>query len=89
MSDDYAGPGVPIFGPPLVECPHFGRMIIEGECTICSGSVARRAAEQHAALRTFPAKFESQCPACNLPIVVGQMISWRPDEPTVHEDCAT
>ncbi len=56
-------------------------------CTICNGRDDREAAEQAARPRTFPAKFDSQCAECNLPITVGQLVAWLPDRPATHADC--
>lgn len=71
-----------------VDCPHLGRpMEHPTECTICSGADKRLRDQQAEAPRTFPAKFASQCPECNLPITVGTAISWLPDHPAVHAEC--
>jgi hypothetical protein len=37
--------------------------------------------------RIFAAKFEGQCPGCNLPIRFGQDVAWAPDYPAMHEEC--
>jgi hypothetical protein len=57
-------------------------------CTICNGREKGEQAAQAEAYRTFAAKYEGQCRECNLPIVVGQIIAWRPDEMPIHERCA-
>lgn len=56
-------------------------------CTMCNGRDRRE--EQAAAERPhiFPAKFESHCPECNLPISIGQQVAWLPERPAVHESC--
>lgn len=54
-------------------------------CTICNGKDRARAAEE--SWREFPAKYEGQCPACNLPIRVGDLIAWRPDDRPRHTEC--
>lgn len=71
-----------------VECPHFGRPLeFDGECTLCSGADRKLREQQMETPRTFPARFISQCPECDLPIVVGSAISWLPDRPAVHAEC--
>lgn len=59
-------------------------------CTICNGR-ERRDIERYAELedtpRIFAAKYAGQCAACNLPILVGQLIAWRRDHPPVHDTC--
>lgn len=74
----------------MIECEHFGRMIFPSECALCSGAAAKLADEQQAAAveRTFAARWPGQCPACNLPITVGQMIRWQPGLQVIHEECA-
>lgn len=67
------------------ECIH-GLGPVEA-CVICNGRAERERAEQAAAYRVFPAKFDSQCSACNLPIHAGDDIGWRPDEPAIHAHC--
>jgi len=56
-------------------------------CTICNGRERREAAVNAEQPRTFPARFDGQCPSCNLPIQVGQRIAWLPDRPVTHEEC--
>lgn len=68
-----------------VECIHG---LLDITCTICNGRDKRERAETREAYRTFPAKYDGQCRECNLPISVGQMIAWRPDEPSIHQACA-
>ena len=68
---------------PADECIH-GLMTIT--CTTCNGRDARERAEAAEAYRMFPAKYDGQCRACNLPIHVGQWIAWRPDEAPIHEE---
>ena len=67
------------------ECPH--GMGMPAACVLCNGRAKREAAEQAEQPRTFPARNESQCPECDLPIIVGQIVSWKPGERAMHEDC--
>lgn len=67
------------------ECIH-GLGPVEA-CTICNGREKREATEQAEQPRTFPAKYDSHCPACDLPIYVGQLIAWHPDRPARHDEC--
>ena len=70
---------------PLEECIH-GLGPVEA-CTICNGRDKREAAEQAEQPRHFPAKFASQCPECDLPIAVGQIVAWLPEHRATHADC--
>ena len=36
---------------------------------------------------TFPAKFDGDCPACNLPIMVGQTIHKLSNDRYIHKGC--
>lgn len=55
-------------------------------CTICNGA-ERRAADQKQ-WRSFMARYAGQCPGCDLPIAVGQMIAWPVGGgPVYHEGC--
>lgn len=74
--------------PEQIECDHLGRMIYPGECTICSGADRKLKEQQAQAPRVFPAKYAGQCSECNLPIEVGQSISWSEGKPVVHEACS-
>lgn len=56
-------------------------------CVLCNGRAQREAAEQAEAPHTFPAKFEGQCPGCDLPIYVGQIVAWLPERKATHEGC--
>lgn len=58
-------------------------------CVICNGREKREAAERAERPRIFAAKYEGQCPACDLPISVGQSIAWLPDHQPTHEGCWT
>jgi hypothetical protein len=58
-------------------------------CTVCNGRQEREAKEHAEIPCNFPAKYESQCPACNLPIVVGQIVAWLPERRATHEGCWT
>lgn len=69
------------------ECIH-GLGPVEA-CVICNGRAKREAAERAEQPRTFPAKFESQCPECDLPIYVGQMVAWLPERRATHAECWT
>jgi len=71
--------------PPSAECIH-GLGPVEA-CVECNGRAARERADQADAWRTFPARYESQCPACDLPIGVGDLIAWKPDAKPIHEGC--
>jgi hypothetical protein len=71
------------------ECIH-GLGLVSA-CTICNGREARerdRDAREEG-WRVFPTKFYGHCPGCNLPIHVGQMIAWQPDQPARHVECAS
>jgi hypothetical protein len=69
------------------ECIH-GLGLVSA-CTICNGRERRERESHTEGWREFPAKYEGQCPACNLPIRVGSMIAWRPDDRPRHADCAS
>lgn len=56
-------------------------------CVLCNGRALREAAARRNEWRIFPAKFEGQCPECDLPIAVGQQVAWKPDHPARHESC--
>lgn len=66
------------------ECIH---LMDPASCTLCNGRAAKERKEAEQAPRTFPAKYEGQCPACDLPIYVGQMVAWREGRRAVHERC--
>lgn len=88
MSDDYAGTGVPTFGPPMIECDHFGRMIIEGECTICSGRDKAERDARNVIERRFTARFDGHCGACGQPTLAGEPLALTGDGRYLCEDCA-
>lgn len=67
------------------ECIH-GLGPIEA-CVICNGRAQREAAIEAERPCVFPAKYDGQCSACDLPIYPGDMIAWRPDERPTHEGC--
>lgn len=69
----------------LAECPH--GLGLRAACVLCNGRADREAAVQAVQPRTFPAKFDGQCPECNLPIRVGDTIAWLFDKPVTHVDC--
>lgn len=58
-------------------------------CTICNGADAKARAVEQAPIRpaVFKAKYSGQCPACNLPIFVGDVVAWRQGRPAVHRSC--
>lgn len=58
-------------------------------CVMCNGRAAHEAKAPADAPRVFHSKFEGQCPGCNLPIQVGQLIAWMPERPARHKDCWT
>lgn len=56
-------------------------------CVVCNGRALSEAAERAGQPHTFPAKFEGQCPECNLPIAIGQIVAWLPDHKATHDHC--
>lgn len=58
-------------------------------CTVCNGRQARETAAEasRAGWHTFPARYPSQCPGCNLPIREGDLIRWREGERAHHPGC--
>ena len=57
-------------------------------CVICNGRAKAEAQREVETTRTFPAKYSGHCRECDLPIHVGQSITWTPDRPPTHEECA-
>jgi hypothetical protein len=57
-------------------------------CTICNGRDERDRAVTAERAVTFAAKYPGQCSCCNLPIHVGQILSWDRENPPVHDGCA-
>lgn len=54
-------------------------------CVICNGTIAAKPRREPE--RTFRARFDGQCAECNLPIYIGQLITWRPGDAPRHNDC--
>lgn len=68
----------------MSECPHG---LDQRWCSVClRGPKPRPVAVTVEA--TFEARYAGQCPACNLPITVGQTICRLSDESYVHQDCS-
>lgn len=65
------------------ECPHG---LDRRWCTTCLHGPARRPTEVSVEA-TFPARYDGQCPRCDLPIAVGRVIHRLSDETYVHEGC--
>lgn len=68
------------------ECIH---LLNPATCTICNGRERRERETHTEGRREFPAKYEGQCPTCNLPIRVGDTVAWRTGEPARHARCAS
>lgn len=68
------------------ECIH--GLGLASACTICNGRDRKREIEDHNDdWREFHAKYEGQCPGCNLPIQVGELVAWKADRPAIHARC--
>lgn len=71
-----------------IECEHLGRRIYPTECTLCSGAFKKLQKDQARSPRIFPAKWPGQCPGCDLPISIGDMIAWTEGGgPVSHASC--
>jgi hypothetical protein len=64
------------------ECIHG----MEYGCSICSGKDVRRR-ESEGIEYSYRAKYEGQCPGCDLPIVVGQQCVKTTRGRNLHADC--
>jgi hypothetical protein len=67
-----------------IECVHG----MEYGCSICSGKDrASKRAEAEEVEFGYRAKYEGQCPECDLPIVVGQQCVKTTKDRNLHADC--
>jgi hypothetical protein len=64
------------------ECPHG---LDARWCTICLHGVTRP--QPVTVVATFLAMLEGQCPGCDLPIYVGQVLHKMSNGPVVHKGC--
>lgn len=72
----------------LTYCPH--GMPTPASCTLCmeDGPVAPPSKnEPVTTLRVLTAKYEGQCDACDLPIIIGQTIRLLSNDQYIHAAC--
>lgn len=72
------------------ECPH-SPALTPDTCSLCKQ--ADQPDRSRHLTNTFPARYDGQCPGCNLPISVGQIIvmAWTGedgDRKAYHKGCA-
>lgn len=76
-----------------IECPHFGRMIYPGECTVCSGALEEQRTSEDDVLETkyaFKARYDNYMhnDHCKHFVKEGEMICCLSDGTYVCGDCA-
>jgi hypothetical protein len=59
---------------------------MEYGCSICNGKDVRRP-EPEAVAFSYRAKYDDQCPECDLPIVVGQQSVKTTKGRNIHAEC--
>ncbi|MGH9088023.1 MAG: hypothetical protein ACRDYZ_07910 [Acidimicrobiales bacterium] len=64
----------------MAECPHG---LDDRWCATCLHGPERRPEPAHVVAR-FPARYDGQCPVCDLPIGFGEPIAKMSDERYVH-----
>lgn len=66
------------------ECPH--GMEDPAWCSLCKRGPTKP--EPVTVVARFPARYDGQCPGCDLPIKVGQLVAKLSNDTYVHEGCA-
>lgn len=80
----------PLDGDPMTDCPH--GMPTPSACIDCmdEGNIPPQKPEAEAVDYRFPARYEgTQCPACNLPVAVGELIAKMTTGRYLHDRCVS